>query len=654
MPQHPRARSRSHPLTAAVLAAAVLAALLAPATAAAQPVTPPNVDGTQTVPVYDYADAIRESVWVEAEGLDSDEDGEPDRIAVDVIRPREAAEAGQDVPAVMMGSPYFDCCGRGNEGELKQYDENGLITAFPMHYDNYFVPRGYAYVAADLAGTNRSTGCMDVGGSAEVTSARAVIDWLNGRATAYDADGQQVVADWTNGRVGMIGKSWDGSVANGVAATGVEGLETIVPLGAISSWYDYQRYNGVLRSSGYPTFLAEVVNGRPEGVCDEIFAAEAEAADDATGSYNAYWAERDFRPDADRVTASVFVVHGVNDLNVTTTQFGAWWDALADAGVTRKIWLTQTGHIDPFDFRRAEWVDTLHRWFDHELYDLDNGILDEPMADIERPDGSWTTEDTWPAANVRTQALHLGDGDGTTGVITPRRGGAAEREFTDVPELTEGQVVADPSRPLDGRLSFLSGPLRRDLRLSGTPSVTLRVQVDRPTTTLTARLTAYGERTRIDYASDGEGIRDLETESCWGESSATDDSCYIDTAINEITTDVYPLTRGWMNAAHHASLELPEPLQPGRWYTITVPFNTYDTVIPAGHVLGLAITQSDLEYTEPDPTGATVRVDLAGSRLDLPISAGAVPAVAQPAVVDTERSARAYGTGEDWRRPEFR
>ena len=35
----------------------------------------------------------------------------------------------------------------------------------------------------------------------------------------------------------MIGKSYDGTLSNGVAATGVEGLKTIVPVSAISSWY---------------------------------------------------------------------------------------------------------------------------------------------------------------------------------------------------------------------------------------------------------------------------------------------------------------------------------------------------------------------------------------------------------------------------------
>ena len=47
-------------------------------------------------------------------------------------------------------------------------------------------------------------------------------------------------------------------------------------------------------------------------------------------------------------------------------------------GVPRKIWLSQEGHVDPFDFRRAEWVDTLHSWFDYWLQDLPNGMMREP------------------------------------------------------------------------------------------------------------------------------------------------------------------------------------------------------------------------------------------------------------------------------------
>ena len=58
----------------------------------------------------------------------------------------------------------------------------------------------------------------------------------------------------------MIGKSYDGTLANAAAATGVDGLTTIVPISAISSWYDYTRSNGVIQRGGsYPSSLANTV-----------------------------------------------------------------------------------------------------------------------------------------------------------------------------------------------------------------------------------------------------------------------------------------------------------------------------------------------------------------------------------------------------------
>src|SRR5919108_332038 len=61
----------------------------------------------------------------------------------------------------------------------------GVPVKFPLFYDNYFVPRGYAVVLVDFLGTNRSRGCVDVGGQSEIASGTAVIDWLNGRRTGY-------------------------------------------------------------------------------------------------------------------------------------------------------------------------------------------------------------------------------------------------------------------------------------------------------------------------------------------------------------------------------------------------------------------------------------------------------------------------------------
>ncbi len=235
----------------ATAALALTGAVALPATARAEP-PPKHVDGNTTIPVYSYAGAVREVVWVQST-TDSDGDGALDRIAVDIVRPVDATQPDLKVPVILEASPYYTCtntCGRGNELERKLYtnpnDPASPVGKMPLYYDNYFVPRGYAVLAADLSGTGRSKGCADVGGPGEVLGAKAVVDWLNGKAKAFRADNTPVVASWTNGKVGMIGKSWDGAIVNAVAATGVAGLRTIVPISAVSSWYDWERLDAGL------------------------------------------------------------------------------------------------------------------------------------------------------------------------------------------------------------------------------------------------------------------------------------------------------------------------------------------------------------------------------------------------------------------------
>jgi X-Pro dipeptidyl-peptidase len=621
------------------------------ATAAPNPL---HISGTQTVPVYDYANAIRESVWVTTPG-DNDGDGVRDKIVVDLVRPRETARAGVKIPVIMDASPYYKCCGRGNESELKVYGPDGNVTKFPLFYDNYFVPRGYAFAAVDFNGTNRSTGCGDVGGREEILGAKAAIDWLNGRAHGEHADGTTAVAGWTTGKVGMIGKSWDGTVANGVAATGVRGLETIVPISAISSWYDYYRDNGALYTTDFgPAWLSGLVNGRPDPICVPNRDALLAGSESGTGNYNAFWAERDFVPDARKVKASVFVVHGINDLNVETKHFAQWWDALASRGVPRKIWLAQEGHVDPFDFRRAEWVSTLHKWFDFWLQGLRNDVMREPMATLERTPDNWVNESTWPARGTFHFPVSLGAGDGTTGTLSllPGRPGTVA-SLTDNPALSENAAVRNPNTAVAGRQVYLSAPLPRDLRISGTATISLRVKVNQPNTELSARLVDYGRAERINYLAGGEGIRTLATESCFGATSPADDPCYRDTVKNTVTADFGIMTRGWVDAAHRDSLTNPSPLVPGTWYTVDWTMHAHDAVLPAGRVLGLVLTLSDNGFTIPSATGATVDVDLGRSRLWLPVSlvpgAAALPDVAvAPQITAVEPATEAVNPNDRW------
>lgn len=614
-------------LTAALTA--LLATLLVPGGAAhSAPAAPGAGQAAERVaesrPVYSYADAIRESVWVDTR-IDGDADGRADRVAVDVIRPREPAAQGRDVPVIMDASPYYACCGRGNENQKKTYDANGDPVQFPLYYDNYFVPRGYAFVAVDLAGTNRSDGCVDVGGRSDVQSAKAVVDWLNGRARGYTTrtGDRRADADWTNGRTGMIGKSYDGTIANGVAATGVEGLETIVPIGAISSWYDYYFAKGAPLFGSGPDRLANTVQS-PEARarCGHVRQHLVDGAP-RSGDWTPLWTERDHIPDARKVRASVFVVHGQQDLNVRAKHFGQWWDALADAGVQRKIWLSQAGHVDPFDFRRADWVRTLHRWFDHELLGHRNGIDSEPMADIERAPDRWTTDRVWPPRHTRTTALRPAKGTvpgvGTLGL----RPGKGTETFTDDRRLGEADWASAIDTATPAKNGFTTRPLARDLRVAGSGQVRVTVTPTTRTAHLSAVLVDIGPDTIRDYTHGDEGITTLPERSCWGAGTTGDSPCFKETRARTADVDYTIFSRGWADLGNHASAHHGRPLTPGKPYTLTLDLAASDHVVPKGHRLALIVGGTDRNLIVPPADTPTLTVDLARTVARVPLVGGA-------------------------------
>ncbi|NUT33757.1 MAG: CocE/NonD family hydrolase [Hamadaea sp.] len=563
---------------------------------------------TRSAPVYDYAAAIRERISVEVP-LDSDEDGARDRVAVDVIRPAEAAAAGVDVPVIIQASPYY-------ASSLPSYfDAGGTRQVFETWLDNYFVPRGYAVAFVDLIGTFRSSGCDDVGGDFEVAGGKAVVDWLNGRAAGFRADGSAAVADWSTGKAGMIGVSWNGTIANAVASTGVEGLETIVPIAAISSWYDYTRGFGVPFWGGYVKFLHEYVSNFDSPRCVPLTKELELESDTPTGSYSSWWDPRNYRLDAANVKASVYVVHGLNDENVKTRQYGEWWDELARFGVERKIFLHQDVHIDSFRYRQT-WVDSLHPWFDHYLLGVENGVTQTPMATVQREDGLFTTEATWPAAGAQQTALRLSApanrsagtlalasaGVPATGSVTMTSRGESDDDF-----------VLDPTTYRSDRAVFLSDALSSAVRLSGTGTVKVRVQSSAPAAAIKARLVDYGTANRyVTTANTG-------TQTCWGGGTAADSGCYANTQVVTAPSDLNIVARTIANIGHYRTPTQLEPLKRVTWYELTFDLNADDAIFAAGHRIGLVLT---VEQSNPDNDLDRIRltVDAAGSLLTLPLT----------------------------------
>ena len=101
-----------------------------------------------------------------------------------------------DWPPFPFLSPYY-------EGPPVNPPYLGVDPPYPnistSGYQNYFLPRGFIFVYAQSLGTGLSTGCPTIGGHEENLAMKAVIDWFNGRGTAYDQNNNPVDPYWTTG-----------------------------------------------------------------------------------------------------------------------------------------------------------------------------------------------------------------------------------------------------------------------------------------------------------------------------------------------------------------------------------------------------------------------------------------------------------------------
>ncbi|MEU8037757.1 Xaa-Pro dipeptidyl-peptidase [Streptosporangium sp. NPDC049078] len=625
--------SRSTRRGAAALGLAVamtLAGVAAPSAsvgAAADPtVGPVFVDGmAQPVFSTNRNDWIREEMWVETSS-DSDGDGRNDRVHAEVTRLRETETAGLKSPVVYEVSPYYaggnavanhnvdhelhealrpgkGWMNRGGPTKDPAADERlaaagvaeaargdeavtgtGPQPVISTSHEANWLPRGFAVVHAESLGSGKSDGCPTTGGRNETIGAKAVVDWLNGRAKAYDAAGREVSATWTTGKVGMIGTSYNGTLPNAVASTGVEGLEAIVPISAISNWYDYYRANGaVVAPGGYQgedaDVLAEYVYTRADRqACRSVIEELAKEQDRVTGDYSAFWDERNYLNDVDKVRAATLVAHGLNDWNVKTKHAAQWYEALKARGVPHKIYLHQGGHGG------SPSVNVLNRWFTRYLWGQQNGVENDQRALIQRENRTLVEYPEWPEPTSADTELNLAPStDGTAGVLTAdktRQGKPVTETIVDDASkraLALADAVTSPNR-----LAYKSGALTDAVRLSGTPQVSLRMSFGQPAANVTALL--------VDYDQNGKAKI---------------------------------ITRGWTDPQNRKSISKTEPVKPGSPYRLDFDMQPHDYVFAAGHRIGVVLLSSDYEYTIRPTPGAKLHLDTTKSTVTLPLVGGA-------------------------------
>jgi len=133
----------------------------------------------------------------------------------------------------------------------------------------------------------------------------------------------------------------------------------------------------------------------------------------------------------------------------------------------------------------------------------------------------------------------------------------------------------------DARLIYQTAPLAGPIRISGTPTVSLRVAFDRPRANLTAAL--------VSYPPSGEATI---------------------------------LTRGWIDPANRNSDWADATVRPGKSYRLNVDMQPKDIVVPAGHRLALMVISSDRDFTIRPAPGTRVTLDLSSSTFTLPVVGG--------------------------------
>ena len=432
----------------------------------AQPIFP-YTTGEKADQDYKYEDSqiVRFPVYVETD-YDTDADGKPDLVKAIVQLPKAVAQGDFKAATILEARPYvagtldenyvtLESLGLPTDGS---YDMKKLhsqpakrqpvssettveaakkakasdwyyYSPYEYIYDyedlnwyDYFLVRGYAFISSAGLGTKGSEGFNTTGSDLEINAFKNIIEWVNGKRKAYTdkTSNVEIKADWATGNVAMTGLSWAGTTTFGVAATGVEGLKTIVPAAGIASWYDYFNSQGTqFGNAPYSdlSWLSLYVSTRMldqddwAGIWQNYSNYINQLNKDQYAhdrSYSDVWKERDYTLHPENLKTSALIVHGLNDDNVKTKHFELMYDALKKAGQDVKLYLHQGDHVYPAAMSRGygitangqDFYDLLNTWLTHYLYGVDNHVESLPavLAQNNYDPSKWTSYDNWKSS----------------------------------------------------------------------------------------------------------------------------------------------------------------------------------------------------------------------------------------------------------------
>ena len=601
----------------------------------------------KSLATFSSNNAIREVVYVESR-IDSDNDGQPDLIKVNIIRP----SYHDKIPAVMTASPYHQGTNdkasdkalykMESELEVKEPHEISLekptldlvepvgeaelvpkaeekLTHINSSYtlNDYFLPRGFANIYVSGLGTKDSQGQMTNGDYRQVEAYKNVIDWLNGRCRAFTDHSRkrQVKADWSNGKVATTGISYLGTMSNGLATTGVDGLEVIIAEAGISSWYNYYRENGLVTSpGGYPgedfDSLDELTYSRNLLAGDYIRGNDAHKAsieelkknlDRKTGDYNQFWHDRNYLLNAHKVKAEVVFTHGSQDWNVKPLHVYQMFNALP-SNIKKHLFYHNGAHVYMNNWQSIDFRESMNALLTQKLlgHETDYRLPRVVWQDNTAPQTWMTLEDFGNQTDHKTFTLgteeaviqnHYQDSDF-------ERFGKTYQTFNN--ELYQGKV----------NQVTIDLPLTEDIHLNGRVKLNLRLKSSTNKGLLSAQLLELGQKK---YLQPYPGVLSARTIDN-GRYHMLENLCELPFSPNAQRV----ITKGYLNLQNRHDLLKIEEVKPDEWMEFQFELQPTIYKLKEGDTVRLVLYTTDFEITVRDNTDYHLTVDLAQSSLEIP------------------------------------
>ena len=590
---------------------------------------------------------IREVLYVESR-VDTDNDGLPDLVKVSIIRPRYDGQ----VPALMTASPYHqgtndkasDKALYKMEGELEvklphtiELEEPKLNLVEPhgqaevvseaeeklshinssYTLNDYFLPRGFANLYVSGVGTRDSQGLMTNGDYQQIEAYKNVIDWLNGRCRAFTDHmrNREVKADWSNGKVATTGISYLGTMSNGLATTGVDGLEVIIAEAGISSWYNYYRENGLVTSpGGYPgedfDSLAELTYSRNLQAGDYIRGNEAHQADlekvkekldRKTGDYNQFWHDRNYLLNAHKVQAEVVFTHGSQDWNVKPLHVYQMFHALP-SHINKHLFFHHGAHVYMNNWQSIDFRESMNALLSMKLLGLDSSY--------QLPTVIWQD-------NIAPQKWQGLDNFGKQDELHTFSLGTEEKVIQNQYDQKDFDRYGKTYQIFNTELYqgkanqiTIDLPVSQNLHLNGRVALKLRVKTSTNKGLLSAQLLELGQKKYLQPYPAVLSARTIDN----GRYHMLENLCEL--PFNPSAQRV--ITKGYLNLQNRTNLLTIEEVQPNEWMDFKLELQPTIYKLKEGDTLRLVLYTTDFEITIRDNTDYQLTVDLAQSSITIP------------------------------------